>query len=62
MRKSATISLSANVGTIQVILKANRFTKAPEGLIYYRICEPGDICRVVRGALAALRLVEDMPP
>ena len=42
-------------------MKAAKLTKAPEGFAYYRVCDPEGICRVVRGALAAQRLVEDMP-
>ena len=42
-------------------MKATKLTKAPEGFAYYRVCDSEGICRVVRGALAALRLVEDMP-
>ena len=40
-------------------MKATKLTKAPEGFAYYRVCDPEGICRVVRGALAAQRLVED---
>ena len=42
-------------------MKATKFTKASEGFSSYRVCDPEGICRVVRGALAAQRLVEDMP-
>ena len=42
-------------------MKATQLTKAPEGFAYYRVCDPEGICRVVRGALAAQRLVEDVP-
>ena len=42
-------------------MKATELTKATEGFAYYRVCDPEGICRVVRGALAAQRLVEDMP-
>lgn len=42
-------------------MKATKLTKAPESFAYYRVCEPEGICRVVRGASAAQRLVEEMP-
>ena len=42
-------------------MKAIKLTKAPEGFAYYRVCDPKGICPVVWGALAAQRLVEDMP-
>ena len=42
-------------------MKATKLTKAPEGFAYYRVCDPEGICRVVRGALAAQCLVEDVP-
>ena len=42
-------------------MKATKLSKAPEGYAYYRVCDPEGICRVVRGALAAQRLVEEMP-
>ena len=42
-------------------MKATKLTKAPEGFAYYRVCDPEGICRVVRGASAAQRIVEDMP-
>jgi len=42
-------------------MNATKRTKTPEGLAYYRVCDPEGICRVVRGALAAQHLVEDMP-
>ena len=42
-------------------MKATELTKPTEGFAYYRVCDPEGICRVVRGALAAQRLVEDMP-
>ena len=42
-------------------MNATKRTKAPEGFAYYRVCDPEGICRVVRGALAAQRLVEDLP-
>ena len=42
-------------------MKATKLTKASEGFAYYRVCDPEGICRVVRGTLAAQRLVEDLP-
>ena len=42
-------------------MKATKLTKAPEGFAYYRVSDPEGICRVARGALAAQRIVEDMP-
>ena len=42
-------------------MKACKLTKASEGFAYYRVCDPEGNCRVVRGALAAQRKVEDMP-
>ena len=42
-------------------MKATKLTKAPEGFAYYRVCDPEGICRIIRGAFAAQRLVEDMP-
>ena len=42
-------------------MKATKLSKAPEGYAYYRVCDPEGICRVVKGALAAQRLVEVMP-
>ena len=42
-------------------MKATKLTKTPEGFAYYRVCDPEGICCVVRGALAAQRLVEEMP-
>ena len=42
-------------------MEVTELTKATEGFAYYRVCDPEGICRVVRGALAAQRLVEDMP-
>ncbi len=42
-------------------MKTNKLTEAPEDFAYYTVCDPEGICRVVRGALAAQRLVEDMP-
>ena len=42
-------------------MKATELINATEGFAYYRVCDPESIYRVVRGALAAQRLVEDMP-
>ena len=42
-------------------MRVTKLTKAPEGFAYYRVCDAEGICRVVRGALAAQRLAEDMP-
>ena len=42
-------------------MNATTLTKVPEGFAYYRLCDPEGICCVVRGALAAQRLVENMP-
>ena len=42
-------------------MQATKFTTAPQGIEYYRVCDLEGICRVVRGMCAAKNLIEERP-
>ena len=38
-----------------------KLTSAPEGLEYYRVCDPEGVCHVVRGMQKVQRIITEMP-